>query len=468
MQIWAKINISSGRFIIIEIGNKLMKLEASYSQIIKLSFPIMIGSAAQNIVALSDSIFLYHLSELDFAAIGFVGVFYLVIAGIGFGFTRGGQLMIARRMGEGKISQVGRTFYAMLYFELGLAILMFFFLTFGSEFFLKYFINSPIIRQKSLEYLHYRSFGVFFSYTGVAIIALYTGVARTRFIVIDTFILGIANLILNYLLVFGKWGFPQMGIGGSALASTLSEILAFVIFVIYILLDKKARQYRLFKIPRIPVKLVVQQLKLALPVVAQTIVALGSWFLFVTFIEKLGERPLAITNLIRIVYLILMVPCWGFASGTHTLVSNLIGQNKMDQILPLAWKTAQLSFTVTMLIAIPVCLWPDYILYPLLGSEDMTLFKESATIFKTLLMIIAIYSISTIFYNAISGTGATYFALKVQGFFTGLYLIGVYYIVHFTNGGVAWAWSVEIIYWVIILAVSYWYLRTEHWHAIDV
>lgn len=445
-----------------------MKLKASYSQILKLSFPIMIGSAAQNIVALSDSIFLYHLSELDFAAIGFVGVFYLVIVGIGFGFTRGGQLMIARRMGEGRVSEVGRTFYAMLYFELGLALIMFLFLTFGSEYFFKLFINSPVILQKSLEYLHYRAPSLFFSYTGVAIIALYTGVARTKFIVIDTFILGVSNLILNYVLVFGKWGFPAMGIGGSALASTTSEILAFVIFFIYILFDKKAREYQLFKIPIIDFKLVMQQLKLALPVVAQTIIALGSWFLFVTFIEKLGERPLAMTNLIRIVYLILMIPCWGFASGTHTLVSNLLGQNKMDEVIPLAWKTAQLSFTVTILIAIPVCLWPDYILYPFFASEDMSLFTDSAVIFKTLLMIIAIYSISTIFFNAISGTGATYFALKIQGFFTALYLIGVYYIVHFTSGGVAWAWAVEIFYWIFILGVSFWYLRTSHWHSIDV
>ena len=97
----------------------------------------MIGSAAQNVVALSDSIFLYHLSELDFAAIGFVGVFYLVIAGIGYGFTRGGQLMIARRMGEGRKREIGRTFYAMLYFELAMATIMFLFLTFYAEAFFK-------------------------------------------------------------------------------------------------------------------------------------------------------------------------------------------------------------------------------------------------------------------------------------------------------------------------------------------
>ena len=79
-----------------------MKLSTSYSQILSLSVPIMLGSAAQNIIVLSDNVFLYHYNSVDFAASGLVGVFYLIIASIGYGFSRGGQIIIARRMGEGR------------------------------------------------------------------------------------------------------------------------------------------------------------------------------------------------------------------------------------------------------------------------------------------------------------------------------------------------------------------------------
>ena len=90
----------------------MTQLKISYRQIFALSLPLILGSAGQNIVALSDSAFLYYKSEEDFAAIGFVGVFYLVIAAIGYGFSKGGQVMIARRMGEGKPEEVGRNFFA--------------------------------------------------------------------------------------------------------------------------------------------------------------------------------------------------------------------------------------------------------------------------------------------------------------------------------------------------------------------
>jgi MATE family multidrug resistance protein len=69
-----------------------MRLRTSYRQILAISAPIMLGSAAQNVIALSDSVFLFHLSEEDFASIGFVGVFYLIIAAIGYGFSRVGRL----------------------------------------------------------------------------------------------------------------------------------------------------------------------------------------------------------------------------------------------------------------------------------------------------------------------------------------------------------------------------------------
>ena len=74
----------------------------------------MLGSAAQNVIALSDAFLLFHRGEVEFAAIGFVGVFYITIAAIGYSFSRGGQIMIARRMGEGRPDKVGHTFHTML------------------------------------------------------------------------------------------------------------------------------------------------------------------------------------------------------------------------------------------------------------------------------------------------------------------------------------------------------------------
>lgn len=444
-----------------------MQLRTTYKQIFAISAPIMLGSAAQNVIALSDSVFLYHLSEEDFATIGFVGVFYLIIAAIGYGFSRGGQIMIARRMGESKLEEVGRTFYSMLYFEFALAIGMFLFMQYGCYYFLSLFVNSDLIFYKSLDYLSYRSYGVFFSYVGVAIIALYTGVARTTFIIVDTLILAVVNMVLNYGLIFGKWGLPAMGIAGAGLASTIAEIAAFVVFVLYILLDKKSRAYRLFSPPSIDLEQIKAQYKLSLPIVAQAIVGLGSWFVFFGIVENLGERQLAITNLVRMVYLILSIPCWGFSSGVNTMVSHFIGSRKRWAVLPITIRTSLLCFYCTMILALPMVLFPQQLLYPLLGSNDMSLINDAQPILHVLLFILALFSFGGVFFNAVAGTGSTLFGLKIQFVCAIGYLLYIYFVVEYTQGGLPWAWAAEIFYWIAIIGICYWYLKKNKWYGVQ-
>jgi len=445
-----------------------MGLNTSYKQIISISLPIMLGSAVQNVIALSDSIFLFHLSEIDFAAIAFVSVFYLIIAAIGFGFSKGGQIMIARRMGQDNCEEVGRTFYAMLYFELGLSVFMILFMIFGCPYFFALFVNSDIIYEKSLEYISYRAYGVFFSYAGVAIIALYTGVARTWFIIADTLVLAFVNILLNYGLIFGHFGLPAMGIAGAGLASTIAEVIAFVFFFIYILYDKEARKYNLFSLPKIDITLIKSQLKIGVPIVAQAVVGLGSWFVFFGIVENLGERQLAMTNLARVVYLILSIPCWGFASGINTLVSNFIGQNKRNAVLPITWKTAKLCLLITLVLTLPVVLFPEHILYPLLGSEDMSLITETQPVLYILGIILALFSVGGVYFNGLTGTGATMYGLKIQFYCAILYLAYIYIVVEFTNGGLLWAWTSEIFYWVIIIILSALYLKSSRWHSLKI
>ena len=428
----------------------------------------MLGSAAQNVIALSDSLFLFHFSEVDFAAIGFAGVFYLVVAAIGFGFSRGGQIMIARRMGEKQPGLVGRTFYAMLYFELALAVVMYLLLRYGAYYFFSLFVNSPEILQKSYDFLSNRAWGIFFSYTGVAIIALYSGVARSTFILIDTVILAVTNIILDYALIFGHWGFPEMGIAGAAVASSVAEALAFVVFFIYILFDKKARTYNLFQLPKVDLKLIKAQYGLALPIVAQAFVGLGSWFIFFSLVENLGERPLAVTNLVRIIYLILSVPIWGFSSGVNTLVSHFIGLKKRHAVFPIVWKTAQLSFIVTLLLSLPVVLFPQEMLYPLLGGSDKSLIDEAQPVLYVLFFILLLFSISGIFFNGLAGTGATMYGLWMQFFCALIYLGIIYVVITYTKGGLIWAWGAEIVYWIIIGGISIYYLKSRKWYNMQV
>lgn len=444
-----------------------MKLDLTYRQIWKISIPIMLGSAAQNVIALSDAILLYHRGEVDFGAIGFVGVFYITIAAIGYGFSRGGQIMIARRMGEGRPESVGHTFHTMLFCELALAAIMWAFMRFATDWFFSLFLDhSPEIYARCLEYIHFRAYGIFFSYSGVALISLYTGIARTTFILIDTVLLAIINLVLNYGLIFGHFGLPEMGIGGSGLASSIAEGVAFVAFITYMIFDKKNRSLRIFSRPQWDWPMAKQQLNLSLPVVAHSAVGQGSWVFFFGMVENLGERALAISNLARTVYLFLSIPLWGFSAGVNTLVSNLIGQDRRHDVVGAAWKTARLCLGVSLALALPVLLFPGKLLYPLLGKSDMSLIGETQPIFYVLLGVLTLSTIGSVLTNALAGTGATWFGLKLQAMSISIYLSYIFIVTNYTGLGLVWVWMAEVVYWTTMIAMALLYLRSERWHTL--
>lgn len=426
----------------------------------------MLGSAAQNVIALTDSVFLYHLSETDFAAIGFVSVFYMMIAAIGYGFSKGGQIIIARRFGQGRYKDIGVTTVALLGFELGLAILMFSIMQWGTPYIFSSLLDSGDIYQKSLDYIRPRSWGVFFSYLGVSVVALYTGVAKTSFIIFDTIVLAVSNIILNYALIYGYLGMPAMGIAGAGYASTISEIIAFVVFLGYMFFDPVMKKVNLFDRHVFEVSEVKTMIRLSSPIVVQSIVGMGSWFIFFGLIENLGERALAITNMARIVYLVLSIPSWGFSAGINTMVSNSIGASCPDEVWPITLKTIKICLVTTLSMALPILIFPSIFLYPLLGSEDMSLIEEAQPVFYILIGILILFSIGIILLNGLTGTGRTYQALKLQFFSTGFYLIYTFVVIKHTNLGLEWAWASEIFYWVIMIAMTSYFFYGKRWQSI--
>lgn len=426
----------------------------------------MIGSAVQNFITLTDTIFLGRVGEIELGAIGLVGVFYLMIASIGYSFSKAGQIMIARRVGSQELDKIGSIFYSMLAFALSLAFFLFLFMQFGCDYFFALFINNQEIYKACIAYLDYRSSGIFFSYAGVIVLALYTGVARTQVIIYNALMLGVANMLLNYALVFGHWGFPEMGIAGAGLASTIAEGMAFVVFVIYILLDKKNRAYGLFRFPKVDVDIIKAQLKLSMPIVLQSVVGMGSWFIFFIIIEDMGQTELAISNIMRAVYLLFMIPCWGFASSINTLVSNLIGKDKQEEVFSVTTQTAILSFGVTMLFAVSMLIAPDVVLR--VGTDNDALIQESQRLTGVLTAILALFSIGAIYFNGLVGTGATQKALYLQILAVVVYLLYIYFAVHVFDCSLEVAWMAELAYWVVALSTSVWYLRSNKWQHIQV
>ncbi|MCH7535131.1 MAG: MATE family efflux transporter, partial [Bacteroidetes bacterium] len=225
-----------------------MNNSISYKKIWRISYPIILGGVAQNIVNVTDTAFLGRLGEVPLAAAGNGGIFYLVLVMTGLGFSSGGEILIGRRNGEKNYPAIGKIFSHLFYCLSAISIVFFLIIIFAIPHFIEVVSKSKDIAENTIEYLDYRAYGIFFSFINFTFRAFYVGITQTRILITNTTLMSLINVVLDYVLIFGEFGFPKMGIGGAALASVISEFVATVHFIYYTT-RMNHKKYALFEFP---------------------------------------------------------------------------------------------------------------------------------------------------------------------------------------------------------------------------
>ena len=228
-----------------------MKAQITNREIWNIALPIMLGNMAQTIINFTDTAFLGHIGVIALGASMLAGLFYYVFTTIAAGFAIGIQIIIARRFGEKNYSRIGIIFEHGSIFVFILGSILFSILYFFSDHLLLWLIDSPNIYDASLDYIKYRQFGIIFVCFNFLYRGLYVGISNTKVITYSTIIMAFVNIFLDYCLIFGNFGFPEMGIGGAALASFIAEVSAFVFFTLYSYITMRNKEFGMFKIHKL-------------------------------------------------------------------------------------------------------------------------------------------------------------------------------------------------------------------------
>ena len=439
----------------------MTKTSITYKRIWMVAYPIILGSIAQNLINFTDTAFLGRVGEIALGAGALGGLFYLAVIMLGLGFGTGAQIIIARRYGEGKLKEVGPVVDHSTLFLALLAVFSFWLLRYGSVYILEHIIKSESIYQGTIDFLEYRSFGIFFAFMNITFRAFYVGLTKTKVITYTTIVLATVNIVLDYLLIFGHFGFPEMGIQGAALASVIAEAFALIFFISYTFVTIRFADYALFRFLNVSVSRMIAILKVAVPMMMQSFISLSVWFVFFIFIEKLGESSLAISNIIRSFFVVLMVPIWGFATATNTLVSYLIGKQKEDEVMSLILKIAALCFFGVLVIVGFGLAFPHLILE--VYTNNQNLIAMGVPILKVVSGGALLLSIGFIFFNGVSGTGKTNVSLAIEIAVLSIYLSYTYTIIQVFNANVTVVWTSELVYGSLLALFSFAYLKTNRW-----
>lgn len=426
-----------------------------------IAYPILISLLMEQMIGMTDTAFLGRVGEVELGASAIAGVFYMVIFMVAFGFSIGTQILIARRNGEGNYREIGQLFYHGICFQVGLAAVMFILSYFFSPMILERIIASPDVCRAAESYLHWRVFGAFFSFSAVIFRAFFLGTVQTKTLTLNSVVMVLSNVVFNYLLIFGNFGFPKMGIAGAALGSSLAEGMSLLFFILYTRTRIDIRRYGLDRIPRLRAGILRRMLNVSLWTMIQNFFSLSTWFLFFLYIEHLGERALAVTNIVRSASGLLFMVVMAFASTCGSLTSNLIGRGHSAQVPDLIGQHIRLAYLFVVPLALLFVLFPTLVLGIYTDMDDL----QQAAI-PSLWMMCATYLVlvpANVYFQAVSGTGNTRTALCLELSSLVIYTAYITWIILILRLDVALCWSADIIYGIFILLFCWLYIRRGHW-----
>ncbi|HPE86911.1 MAG: MATE family efflux transporter [Bacteroidales bacterium] len=437
------------------------QLKVSNKKIWNLAYPIILGGIAQNIVLATDTAFLGRLGEVALGAAALGGLFYYIAFFVANGIGVGAQIIMSRRFGEKNYALIGAVMAQTGILMAGFTLLLFVFMYLFSGAFFSMSINSEEVRNATHAFLTYRSWGIFFAGINVLMRAFFISIHRTRVITYTTVLIGMVNVTLDYALIFGHFGLPQMGVEGAALASVISEASASLFLIVYIQVMIPSKRYNLRFTLKPELVRLGRIMKTSTPVMLQNFLSMAGWFIFFLFVEHLGEAQLAVSNIIRSIYMVLLIPVFGFASAAATLVSYLMGSESTDQVFSLLRKVVVMVILSVAVILIPVILFQHSFLRFYTVSPELIELAHGPlrVIFGTVFL----YAVGFTLFHGVSGTGNTLVSLLIEGSVLILYLVTVWLFVFVFHFSVTLVWLAEFVYAVFLGLISYVYLKMGHW-----
>jgi putative MATE family efflux protein len=433
----------------------------SYRNIFSIALPIMVGSFANNIINVVDTALLGRVGQVELGAGAIGGIFYFILIMIGFGFNTGMQIIVARRVGEGKPEEVGRIFRHHVVILAAYALVAFITLRFFGDAILDFLISSNDVQHASSSFILYRSYGVFFGLANACFLSFYIGIGRTRIANYTTLTLALINGLLAYAFIFGRWGFPEMGIAGAGLASSIAEALVTVIYIVYTLRAGFAQQYGLtVKVPW-DNALVKSMMALSYPLVFQYMLTIVTWFAFFVIIENLGEEPLAVSNVVKAIYIFWGIPTWALGSTANTMVSNLIGQGKSDLVKTTIRKICSFNFLLMVFLCALMWLFMNPVIS--LFTSDAALFEDVKRIMPTIIIALLVFSNAFVVLLAVSGTGSSRMSFLIELTSISLYTVFAWLTARVWLQPLSIIWGAEILYWVLTLSLGLLYFRYGNW-----
>ena len=432
-----------------------------YREVLVIALPLILSTATWSIQHFVDRMFLTWYSPETIAAAMPAGMLNFSIISIFMGTAGYVSTFVAQYYGAERYHRIGPAIWQGIYISLFGGLVLLGAIPLAEPAF-RFIGHSPEIQKHEIIYFQILCLGGGAYIGSYALSGFFSGRGKTWPVMWVNAATTAVNLVLDYALIFGKWGFPELGIIGAAIATVVAGVFSLLVFFALLFSTAHDRLYHTKKGWRLEKDLLVRLLRFGFPSGVQFFLEISAFTVFVLLVGRLGTASLAATNIAFNINTLAFMPMIGCGIAISVMVGQYLGSGKSDIAQTAVYSGFHLTFVYMASIAAAYVLLPDLFVAPFAHQADPQRFAEIYGYSVVLLRFVAIYclfdTMNIIFCSAIKGAGDTRYVMFMTTILSIFVLfIPVYLAVEVMESGMMVAWVFATAY-VISLGVAF-YLR---------
>ncbi len=380
-------------------------------RILTLALPIIGGMVSQNILNIVDTAMVSRLANSDaaLAAVGLGGFALYMGQALILGISTGVQSSASRRKGEGRLSESAYFLNGGLFLVAIAAPILSLVLFFLVPVVYPYLNNDPEVVTLGVPYLEIRLLGTLFIGMNYAFRGYWNAIDMPHLYMSTLVVMHIANIFLNYVLIFGHFGAPAMGVEGAAWASVISIGLG---TGIYFCLGLKHAAKNGF-LQKIPESSALKTLaRLSVPNGIQQLFFSAGFVATFWIIGRIGTVELAAANVLINLTLVAILPGLGLGLAAATLVGQALGRSDVDDAHRWGWDVTQVAMVIMCSIGLPAVLFPQWLLSTIFALNPETL-NVALWPLRIIGLTMILEAMGMVFMNSMLGAGDTHRVMYV-------------------------------------------------------
>ncbi len=440
--------------------------KGGYAEVWHIAYPAVLTMISQTVMSFTDATMVGHLGAVELAGVGLAGTLVWGLYSFFNGLVNGVNTFVAQRYGARKHHLIGSITWQGIYFAM-ISGLILYFLSDQSGALFRLMGPAKDVQQIGSSYLRIRMRGGIFIILWMCFSAFLRGLGDTRTPLKITLLANVLNIIGDYALIFGKFGFPRLETQGAAIATISANAIGALIFFLVFISKKNEELYRTRSSWRPHPSEMGRLARVGAPIGLQWVLDMGGFIFFSSLIGRIGTPQLAASEATLRLMSLSFMPVYGLSIAATTLVGQYMGAQELRFAVKSGNSALRIGFGYTIIIAMLFIAIPDRLI-SLINADPRVV-----AIGRDILRLVAVFQvfdgIGIVSNGCLRGAGDTRWPMFIVVSYAWLMFVPLAYVGGFVlKGGALGAWGGATIYIVALGLTLFLRFRGGKWQSIKI